>query len=229
MNTLSNIKRPKIIVEATESLKNHILNGNYSMGEYLPPEHELCHQMGIGRSTLREAVMTLETQGLVKKVHGVGVMVVDESLRVTSEMLKLMLLRKGYSMKELFEVRFVNEVKTAELAAQNARPSDLESIEKHLLTMRNCMSTNDEYLQADIDFHLAIAKASQNTVFTMILQIVRPLMEDMIIETLKYNHRPEQSMKYHEKIYEAIKAGNPDAAAKSMGEHLRGTGFMLGF
>jgi GntR family transcriptional repressor for pyruvate dehydrogenase complex len=227
MESIPIIQKTKLIVQVIDALKEYILQGNYNNGDYLPPEVELCKMMGIGRSSLREAVMILEAQGLVKKIQGVGVMVVDESLRATSEMLRLMLIRKGYTMAELFEVRYINEIRTAELAAINATGKNLKEIENHLTVMRNSLSTNNEYLNADIEFHLAIARASQNTVFTMILQIVRPLMEDMIKETLKYDHRPEHSMKYHERIFDAIKGKDAAKAAKAMKEHLGGTKKML--
>lgn len=227
MGSLQVIQKTKIIEQVIEALKDYILKGNYKNGNYLPTEVELCKMMGIGRSTLREAVMILESQGFVRKMHGVGVMIVDESLSATSEMLRLMLIRKGYTMAELFEVRYINEIRTAELAALHATRENLEEIEKHLMIMRNSMSTNTEYLNADIEFHLAIARASQNSVFTMILQIVRPLLEDMIKETLKYNHRPEHSMKYHERIFDYIKNKDSDNSALAMKKHLEGTRQML--
>jgi GntR family transcriptional regulator, transcriptional repressor for pyruvate dehydrogenase complex len=227
MESLKVIQKTKIIDQVIDALKDYILNGNYKNGDYLPTEVELCRMMGIGRSSLREAVMILESQGFVKKIQGVGVMIVDESFRATSEMLRLMLIRKGYTMAELFEVRYINEIRTAELAAMNANRENLEEIKKHLMIMRDSMSTNTEYLNADIEFHLAIARASQNSVFTMILQIVRPLLEDMIKETLKYHHRPEHSMKYHERIFDAIKRKDTVESARAMKEHLEGTKEML--
>ena len=222
------IQKTKIIEQVIEVLKDYILKGNFLNGDYLPSEIELCKQMGIGRSTLREAVKTLESQGFVKKNHGVGVMVVDESLKATSDMLRLMLKRKGSTKEELFEVRRINEIRIAELAAINATQENLDEIEKHLKTMRNSMSTNKEYLNADIEFHLAIAKASQNKIFTMILQIIRPLLEDMIQETLKEHHRPEKSMKFHERIFLSIKNKDPNLSALAMKEHLEGTKSLLG-
>lgn len=228
MTGIPNIQRTRIIEKVIDVLKDFILQGNFKNGDYLPTEMELCKQMGIGRSTLREAVKILEYQGFVRKNHGVGVIVVDESLRATSDMLRLMLLRKGTTMEELIEVRYINEIRTAELAAVNATQENLEEIEKHLLTMRNSLSTNQEYLNADIEFHLAIAKASQNKLFTMILQIIRPLIEDMIRETLKEHHRPEQSLKFHEKIFISIKNKDPNLSASAMKEHLQGTKSMLG-
>jgi len=227
MKSIPTLHKTKIIEQVIEVIKDIILSNNFKNGDFLPPEMELCKQMGIGRSTLREAIKILEYQGFVKVNHGVGIMVVDESLRATSDMLRLMLIRKGTTMEELIEVRYINEIKTAELAAENATQENLEEIEKHLMTMRNNLSTNQEYLDADIEFHLAIAKASQNKILTMILQIIRPLIEDMIKETLKYDHRPEQSMKFHERIFKAIKNKDPKLSVLAMKEHLKGTRTML--
>ena len=228
MTKIPYIQKTKIIEQVVETLENFILKGSLKNGDYLPPEMQLCKQMGIGRSTLREAVKILESQGFVKKNHGVGVIIVDESFRATSEMLRLMLLRKGFTKEELIEVRYINEIRTAELAAVNATQENLKEIEKHLLTMRNSLATNEEYQNADIEFHLEIAKASQNKVFTIILQIIRPLIEDMITETMKNTHRPELSLKFHEKIFIAIKNKDPNLAASAMKEHLQGTKSMLG-
>jgi len=229
MESIPTIHKTKVTAQVIEALKDFILGKDFTNGQFLPSELELCKHMGIGRSTLREAVMILESQGFVKKIHGVGVMVVDESFRATSEMLRLMLLRKGYTMKDLFEVRCTNEIRIAELAAIYATKENLDEIQKHLNVMRNSISTNLEYLNADIEFHQAIAIASQNKLFSMILQIVRPLMEDMIRETLKFNHRPEQSMNFHERIFEAIRDKDASRSALAMKEHLLGTGVMLGF
>jgi GntR family transcriptional regulator, transcriptional repressor for pyruvate dehydrogenase complex len=228
MKKIPNIQKTKIIEQVTTILKNHILKGKYKNGDFLPPEMELCNQLGIGRSTLREAIKTLESQGFVTKNHGVGIKVVDESLRATSDMLKILLSRKGSNMYDLIDVRYVNEIRTAELAALNATPENLDEIEKHLMIMRNSLVSNNEYLQADIEFHLAIAKASQNKIFVLILKIIRPLIEDMILKTLEYDHRPEQSLNFHENIFKAIKEKNPDLCASAMKQHLKGTKSMLG-
>jgi len=213
--------------QAVKVLNDFILLGKLKNGDYLPPELELCKQLGISRSTLREAIKILESQGFVKKRHGVGVEVVDESDRAAKNMLQLMLRRAGTTMEELIEVRFTNEIRTAGLAAMNANSDDLTDIEHHLEIMRNTMTTTDDYIKADIDFHLAIAKASHNRIFHLILLTIRPLIEEMIYKTLNYHHRPERSMKYHEKIFETIKNQQPGDAAEAMKKHLEGTKIML--
>jgi len=166
-------------------------------------------------------------QGFVKKKHGVGMMIVNESNQAALDMLQLMLKRNGSTMEELMEVRYAFEVRTAKFAAINASKSDIEEIERHLQIMKSNISTIEEYAKADINFHQAVAKTSHNTVFEFILKTIRPLLEKMIQETLKFEHRPELSMKYHEKIFEAIKAKVPEKAVEAIKEHLQATNLML--
>jgi GntR family transcriptional regulator, transcriptional repressor for pyruvate dehydrogenase complex len=224
---MESIKKQPITEQAVQVLSGYILDGNHKNGDYLPPEIELCRRLGIGRSSLREAVKILESHGMVRKKHGVGVMIVDESDKAMKVMLKLVLQRSGTTMEELIEVRYTNEIKTTELAAINANEEEILEIKKHLEVMRNNLTSTEDYVKADIDFHMSIAKASHNRVFYLILQTIRPLIEEMIQETLKYNHRPESSMKYHEKVFKAIKSRNPQHAVMAMEEHLLGTRKML--
>ncbi|MGC9341152.1 MAG: FadR/GntR family transcriptional regulator [Bacteroidales bacterium] len=224
---MQSLKKQPITEQAVKVLNDYILNGNLKNGDYLPPEMELCKQLGIGRSSLREAVKILESQGMVRKRHGIGVMIVDESDKAIKVMLKLMLQRSGTTMEELIEVRYTNEIKTTELAALNATKEDIQEIEKHLEIMRSNLTSTEDYVKADIDFHMSIAKACHNRVFLLILQTIRPLIEEMIQETLKYNHRPENSMKYHEKVFKAIKNKDSQSAVMAMEEHLQGTKIML--
>lgn len=230
MNNEQNIvinKRKSATEESVDILKDLILNGDLKTGDFLPPEKKLCDQLGVGRSTLREAVKILESRGMVRKKHGYGVMVVDESQEAVKDTLRLMLKRKGTTMDELMQVRYINELKTVELAAKNSSEEDIKKIEKYLLIMRNQMASTSDYVQADMSFHLEIARASKNRVFYLLLQTVRPLIEEMIVETLKKEHRPEHSMKFHEKIFEAIKSKNCESAVNAMKEHLDATKSML--
>jgi GntR family transcriptional repressor for pyruvate dehydrogenase complex len=221
MEKLASIKKESMTEQSRQALKDFIINGSLKAGDFLPPEIELSKRLGIGRSTLREAVKTLELQGFVKKKQGVGVMVVEESDKAATDMLQLMLQRSGSSFKELHEVRFAIELKTVELAVKKAREKEIAQIGRYVEVMQDNITKQEEYIRADMNFHLAIAKASHNNLFSFILQTIRPLIEEMIESTLKHNHHPEQSMKYHEKIYLAIKKRDVDAAVNAMKNHLQ--------
>jgi len=227
MANIDSIKRIPVIDQSIDVIKSYIMEGNLKTGDFLPPEMELCKQLGIGRSTLREAIKILEIQGFVRKKHGVGMMIVNESSQAALDMLQLMLIRNGSTMKELMEVRYAIELRTTKLAATNAGKVDIEEIERHVRIMQNNITTIKEYEKADINFHQAVAKASHNTVFEFILNTIHPLLEEMIHKTLKFEHRPELSMKYHEKIFKAIKAKAPEKAVEAIKEHLQATNMML--
>ncbi|MDB4297665.1 FadR family transcriptional regulator [Flavobacteriaceae bacterium] len=228
MAKLKTIKRKPITEQSVEILKDFIMDGKLKSGDFLPPEMELCKQLGIGRSTLREAVKILELQGFVKKRHGVGVMVVEESYQAASDMLSLMLKRTNSSLLDIVETRNVIEVKTAELAALNATEDDLAVIEEYLIIMQNSKSSLEEYIIADVHFHIAIAKASKNTVLHFILDtILQPFLEDVVKDTTKTMDRPEITLRLHEYIYTAIKDKDAPKAINAMKKHLVATESML--
>ena len=220
MDKIKSIKRESITERSTATLKDFIIKGRLKTGDFLPPELELSKRLGIGRTTLREAIKTLELQGFVKKKHGVGVMVVEESDKAAEDMLRLMLIRGKSSLKELFEVRYCLELKAVELAAINGTEEEIAEIESFVSIMQDSITRMDEYIEADIGFHLAIAKASHNNLLALILHAIRPLFEELFEATLKYDHHPERSMNYHEKIYQAINIRDVDAAVDAMKNHL---------
>ena len=182
---IDSIKKIPVIEQSVNVIKDYILSGNLKTGDFLPPEMQLCKQLGFGRSTLREAIKILELQGFVQKKHGVGMMVVNESDKAALDMLQLMLKRNGSSMEELMEVRYIVELETTNLAAKNANAKDIAEIEKQVKIMQDNITSVEEYVKADLNFHRAVAKASQNKIFEFILNTVRPLLEEMISEKLK--------------------------------------------
>lgn len=210
--------------QSEKILINYILEGNLKDGDFLPTEMELCQKLGVGRSTLREALKTLESKGIIQKKRGIGVIVVDKGGEALRDILKLVLIRGRTTMDELFEVRYTNEIRTAELAAIHANEEDLMDMKKYLKIMSNNSSSIDDYIQADIDFHLAIAEASKNKVFYLILNTIRPLLEEMIqLINKEYDYRPEITYKFHQKIYNSIRSKNPEKAVLAMDEHLKET------
>jgi DNA-binding FadR family transcriptional regulator len=96
-------------LQAKGVLLEYWLSGNIEPNSYLPSEAELCGKLGVGRTTLREAVKALESGGFVTRRHGKGRQVVDESHRATSDILQLLLKRKKASLRELLEARRIVE------------------------------------------------------------------------------------------------------------------------
>ena len=221
------MKSRSLIDQASKMLTKFIMNKDVVTGDFLPPEPVLCKDLGVSRSTLREAVSILESRGLVKRMHGQGVKIVEESQRATTDMLQLLVKRNGLTINELIEVRNIIEVKSAELAAERATTEDVASIKKALQIMQTKNVSLNDYAKADIEFHIAVAQATHNSVLILIIETIRPLLHDVIMTTLKSNSRPEQSLHYHEKIFSAIENGDKQNASKAMMEHLIGTKDMI--
>jgi GntR family transcriptional repressor for pyruvate dehydrogenase complex len=227
MDALVNLKPLSLINRTSDVLTQFIVKGKMKTGDYLPPEHELCRKIGIGRSTLREAIKVLESRGLVRRIHGIGVQIVDESQKAASDMLQLVFKRRGASIRELLEVRNLYEVKAAALAAERATPEDLEAIRESVRILKSTGPTADEYLQADLNFHVAIAKASHNNVLVLVAETIRPLLQSAIIAALEVDPRPELCRHHHEEILAAIERKDSGQAADTMTQHLRDIEEML--
>ena len=169
-----------------------ITSGRFASGELLPSESELCKQLGISRPTVRMALRTLETRGLVVTRHGVGVQVTDRTRQVVTDSIELMLLRGGAGPRDMLEVRLMLECQGAALAADRATTADLA----------------------------AIAEASQNAVLVALVHALRGLLRDTIAATWRVNDGVEERRRDHARVLDAVTARDPAAAVAAMRTHL---------
>ncbi|MBF0197782.1 MAG: FadR family transcriptional regulator [Planctomycetes bacterium] len=227
MNSIAN-SRESLMAVAVRQLTEHILSGKYHAGDFLPTEIEFSKMLQIGRSTIREAISILEFQGLLKRRHGKGLEFMDNSMQGASQMLEICLGREDSTYLELLEVRRLYEVHAASLAAKKARKSDLQNMKLALDKMLNENSTRDDYRQADYDFHLAVAKTSQNSILVFITKLFQSTLLSAIDTTIEDEKlKPEQTHSFHKAIYDAIASGDPKRAERAMLNHLKGTEKLL--
>jgi GntR family transcriptional repressor for pyruvate dehydrogenase complex len=219
--TLTSLKELTLTEQATSMLHDYIIN-EQSIGQFLPSEMELCKKMCISRSTLRESIKVIESKGLVKRIQGKGIQVVNESQRATSEMISLMIKREDARIDHLLEMRNIVEVRSAALAAVRASVSDLKNIELPLKKMISKETSKEEYVRADIDFHVEIAKATHNKILVLMLEVIRPFLSNAIDQTIQLEAFPEHRHHFHERIYKAIKNHDPEASTGAMAEHFNG-------
>jgi DNA-binding FadR family transcriptional regulator len=199
-------------------LRGLIEAGSLQAGEQLPSERELAEQLGVSRSTVREAVQFLGALGLVEIRHGSGTFVRADG-DLPSEWLQWTQ-RHQVQVHELLEVRRGLEAVAAELAAE--RSHDLGAMEAALAGMEAAIDGPDVpgLVEADLAFHTALAAASGNTA-------LRHLTESLGRELLRergaiWNEpgRPERSLREHRRIYEAVRAGDALGARTALVDHL---------
>jgi DNA-binding FadR family transcriptional regulator len=199
-------------------LRGLIEAGSLRAGEQLPSERELAEQLGVSRSTVREAVQFLGALGLVEIRHGSGTFVRADG-DLPSEWLQWTR-RHQLEVHELLEVRRGLEAVAAELAAE--RSHDLDAMEVALADMEAAIDGPDVpgLVEADLSFHAALAAASGNTA-------LRHLTESLGRELLRergaiWNEpgRPERSLREHRCIYEAVTSGDALGARTALVDHL---------
>ena len=214
------IKRLTLPDKIIEQIKNTIIEGSLKPGDILPSERELAERFSVGRTTVREALKALSYTRVIKKVRE-GTIVNRNISNFFIDSLTEMLILKHLDFEDLFETRKILEVKLAGLAAQRATIEDVEMIENILKKMSEKANQNPyEFVTEDIKFHESIAEAAQNRVLYEVFIAVRLLLKKAQEEVIKYPGITERSLKYHEKIFKAIKMQNVSKAERAMFDHL---------
>lgn len=196
-------------------LTDLIVSGQVSPGDFFPSEAELCRRLKVSRTTMREAVRILEARGFIRRRHGIGIEVVDRSHEAATSSISLMLQRKQSSIRDLAEVRMALECEAAALAATRATDSDLRALAAAVEVMERPSSTIDEYIEADLDFHLRLVRSSHNGVLVSFINAVRDLLQASIRSTYVLDGRTERRLNDHVWILEAILKRDPDDARQA--------------
>ncbi len=207
----------------TNSIITMIKNKEYGNDGFLPSEADLSIKLKVSRSTIREAVRSLEVRGLVKRKHGRGIQIVDNSIEVLTRLLNDMFLKNDDIMKDLLDIRVVLEPTCAAIAANLATKEDLQELDKLIKVMESDDIDDNAYYEADLQFHIVIAKASKNIIYQSIITAYTPILSDLIIASSPPNSRLEKEFHYHKNILEAIKNRDSELASKQMAIHLIAT------
>ncbi|MGQ9629322.1 MAG: FadR/GntR family transcriptional regulator [bacterium] len=218
MEPVKKVSLPDMVIE---KLKDSIKRGEYKPGQRLPTEPELSSMLQVGRGSVREALKRLETMGLIRIRHGEGAFVVD-SLDIASFMqpLTTMLILDKPQLLELMQAREVIEGGTVRFAAHNATDEEIEELHQLVQKMKEHINNPEEFIKHDLAFHMAIAKASGNSVLSKVLNLIRDLFLEEQKTVVMLPGAAERAYEYHLKIYEAIKERDADKSGKIMLEHL---------
>ena len=201
-----------------DELMKYILQEPLGVGEKLPNEFELAEKFGVGRSTIREAVKSLVSRGILEVRRGAGTFVVS-TCSTENDPLGLSRLDDKYRLAlELFELRLMIEPETAYLAARYA-----EDEERQTLTAL-CRETEELYLggknhmKKDIEFHTYIGKCSRNRVIETLIPVINTA--EQTFASLTHRSLMQETLKAHRAIVQAIEKKDPVGAKCAMVMHL---------
>jgi DNA-binding FadR family transcriptional regulator len=210
--------------ETVERLGTAIRLGLLGPGDRLPPERELADQLGIARSTLRQALMSLTESGhlVALRGRGGGTFVSDAPPLAESSPVEL----AGGHWRELLDYRIAVEVGAAVLAAERAAPDDLVPLRAHVETMRT--TDFSVYRRADVFFHLGVAEAARSARLVAAMTEVQGKMSELIAHIAHPAPVLARSNEQHAALVTALEHGDGWGAAQLVREHLKGTEQVLG-
>ena len=216
----SELPRSTLVDEVTEEIRQMILRGEVQPGEFLPTRKELAAGFGVGLSTIQEAIQALSAVGMLASRAGKGTWVREDALDVLIHP-EVVRARLGeLNAAQVYEARRVVEIALTEMAAERASPGDVERIDEALRRMEAYVGDTDAFVKADLDFHLAVARASKNDLLEQFYHLSRKLFVEVIHEVVSLPRVQEESIPYQRAIAEAIAAGDAAEARRAAEEHM---------
>lgn len=217
------VKNQKVYEVVIEQIKDMIKTGKLKNGDKLPPERELVEQLKVSRTSIREALRSLEILGLIESRQGEGNFIRKSFQQSLLEPLSIMFMLQESSPNEVLELRRILETELASLAAKNINEDKLNELHNIIDKFK---ITTDEVINTELDqeFHLKIAKASENFLLLNVLltteSIIDSFISDARFRIMKNKNNRETLIKQHESIYMALCEHDSELAAEKMKRHL---------
>jgi GntR family transcriptional repressor for pyruvate dehydrogenase complex len=218
---LTPVSRTTLTADICRKLANHLIRGDWQVGEKIPAERVLCQQLGVGRASLREALKALEIMGLIEIRLGDGTYVCRRSDFFARPLLWAIASSGEAEAHELSEARKLIEVELAGLAAVRATADELTLVKSYLDKMDQSGLDSKEFLNADIGFHLAIGQAGHNAILLNALLLIRNLMQRWIGGALAVPGVQGQALQQHHRIFVALTQRDPQSSRAAMAAHLQ--------
>ncbi|TFC24676.1 FadR family transcriptional regulator [Cryobacterium sp. TMT1-3] len=217
----------QVVLDAVE---RDLLDGRLSPGDHLPPERTLAADLGVGRSSVREALRVLEVLGLIRTAVGsgpsAGAIIVARPGGGMSALMRLQVAAQGFAVADVVKTRLVLEGAIAAELASRAGVIDLSAAEQILTAMERQPLTEAEFLALDTQFHLSLAEASGNQVITATMAGLHSAIEGYAragaAGLASWPATSARLMLEHRGILIAILCGQADAARLAVHAHISG-------
>jgi len=212
------IPRNKVYQEVAKQLERRITE-ELKPGDRLPPERELVRMLGVSRSSVRDAIRTLELMGLLQPRQGIGT-VVCHPAAAPANPLAAALLEKRKMVAELLDVRKMIEPPLARRAALHVSRDEIAHMEDIVARQEAKVRGGELGIEEDSEFHYGIALASGNSVVLKVVDVLMDLLRETRERSLQVEGRQEKSLAGHRRILSALKRGDAAAAEAAMRRHL---------
>ena len=219
MEKIKPIQRPSVGEQVSDQLKEYLLDGRWKPGEKIPSENDLAQAFGVSRVTIREAVLRLTSLGLLESKFGGGTYVKEFTPGLNMNAIIPAAYLDTKSILDVIEFRQVVEVKTAVLAARRATPDDLEELEDILARMEKWKEDPKRFAEEDLEFHLELAKITENSLLIETLNVIRSLLSQAMLYAVQHRGY-NQGLSYHRLLIDAIAKHDEQMTMRIMEEHI---------
>jgi GntR family transcriptional regulator, transcriptional repressor for pyruvate dehydrogenase complex len=219
------VRTSRLYEQIVQQVEESVHKGTLKTGDKLPPEREMAEQFGVSRTAVREAVKALREKGLVEAYPGRGTFIMDASpntIRLSLD--RMMKTGQGEGSAYLAEVREMMEPEIAAMAAARADGEDVAAMRESVAVMDGAKEDPEAYIEADLDFHLALAEAAANPIILSLIDSIVGLLREQRMGIFQVEGGPERGQYHHKKILEAVEHRDPAGAREAMKAHMRQVG-----
>jgi GntR family transcriptional repressor for pyruvate dehydrogenase complex len=215
------IRTSRLYEQIVQQIEDSVLNGSLKPGDQLPAERDLAQRLGVSRTAVREAVKTLHEKGLVEAYSGRGTFVTDGTSQAARQSFDLMVkVGQQEGSPHLVELRLILEPEIAALAAARVQEEDLAAMREAVALMDRSQKDPEAYIEADLDFHLALAEAAANPLILSLIDSIVGLLREQRIRIFDAAGGPQRGQFHHKRILEAVERRDPEMARGAMRAHL---------
>ena len=219
--------RPGVMHQAIQDrIKQFIIANGYQSGDPLPPETELARDLGISRGSLREAMKSLQTLGVVETRHGLGTFVGKFSFDPLIDGLTFQILvsreKMPRAIRELLDLRQILETGLMPRVTAQATPDQIARLDQIVSTMEERAEQNLQFAAEDRAFHDALYGPLGNNLVIQLLQAFWHIFDAVAQESSSRTVLLRETAEEHRAILNAIAAGDGREAARAMSDHFAG-------
>ena len=218
------IVRQKLSDQVFDRLWVMIQSGELAPGDAMPSERALMERFDVGRPAVREALQSMANKGLISISHGersrVNKLTAGVAFHQVDDIAKLLLSAEPSNLEHLKQLRRILEAGSAKIAAERCLPSDITNLRTLVEEQRSKLGHDKAFIQADIAFHVAIAKLTGNPLIQAITQAMLVWLFEYYKPILHWSGREKTTLLEHERIVDFLETHDTLGTVKMMGDHL---------
>jgi GntR family transcriptional regulator, transcriptional repressor for pyruvate dehydrogenase complex len=216
------VRTSRLYEQIVQQIEESIMRGTLKAGDQLPSERELALKFGVSRTAVREAVKALHEKGLVEAYSGRGTFITNGTSQAVRQSIDLLMrMDQPGGSAYLAEVRQILEPEIAALAATRIQEPQLVLMREAFTVMNGALQDPDAYIEADLDFHLALAEAAENPLILSLLDSIVGLLREQRIRIFFEDGGPQRGQYHHARILAAIERRDTEASRAAMRDHLQ--------